>query len=61
VSDPTETDEQNPVESGERPAPAPDGESTVGTGTGIALGCIAITVILTLLGVLFLLALRWLG
>lgn len=61
MSEPKETDEQSPGAANQPLAGAPEGESTVGTGTGIALGCIAITVILTLLGILFLLALRWLG
>lgn len=61
MSEPTETDDQRPVTVEEPSKGEPEGESTVGTGTGIALGCIAITVILTVLGILFLLALRWLG
>lgn len=60
MSGPTETDDQGPGAPDESPA-APEDESTVGTGTGIALGCIAMTVILTLLGIIVLLALRWLA
>lgn len=38
--------------------PPEDDESTVGVGTGLALGCIALTVVLILLGLLFLLVVR---
>jgi hypothetical protein len=35
-------------------APDTDGDTTVGTGTSIALGCIAATVLLIVIGLVFL-------
>lgn len=57
--DETETPGHVPeIETPAAPATPPADESTVGTGTGIALGCIALTVFLTLIGVVVLLAIR---
>lgn len=44
----------------EQPVP-PAEESTVGTGTAIALGCVGLTVVIILVGIVALLVLRWLG
>ena len=48
-------DERDPSQS---PVTAPE-EETVGTGSAIALGCVLVTIVLILLGVLFFLLL-WL-
>lgn len=58
-SDETETPAHlDEIETPGAPAASPADESTVGTGTGLALGCIALTVFLTLIGVVVLLVLR---
>lgn len=41
-------------ESTEATAPSPEEESTIGTGTSMALGCIAGTAVLIVFGLLFL-------
>lgn len=46
-------DELEPEETGKRPANAADMSDTVGTGTSIALGCIAGTILLIIFGLIF--------
>lgn len=56
-ADASETHESAPSHETPAPAnetPAPEVSQTVGTGTGIALGCVAGTIVLVLIGILFL-------